>query len=558
MNWLLDLHHTHPTAQTLALISLVGMAGMLLGSLKVRGIGLGTAGVLFAGILVGAVSEPIDANTLSFVKELGLVLFVFGIGLQLGPGFFASLRGTGVHLNLLAASIVVLGALIAAGLGRVLGFDPASVPGVFSGATTNTPSLGAAQQALSKLPGGSGDRLTLPALAYAVTYPGAILGMIATMLVLKSVFRLDPRRDAELHAAKRRHSAEPLERRTMVVTNAALEGVDVDSIGRLADADIVISRIKPAGDTRVRVAAGEHTLHRGDLVLAVGTAGELDACERLLGGLSTEDLMEAPGPVTHPSVVVTGKAALGKTVGQLGLQHLHGVVVTRVNRGDLEMTAVPDLRLQFGDIVHVVGEQEGIRKSAEVLGDSLKALNEAHWVPLFGGVVLAIGLGTLPIPIPGMPQPLRLGIAAGSLMVAMLIGRLGRVGPLASHMPFNANLAIRDLGISLFFASVGLLAGPAFFKVAMSERGLLWMAAGACVTTVPLLVVGAAAITIGKLNFVTLSGLLAGSMTDPPALAFATSMCDSDAPMMSYAAVYPLTTLLRILAAQILTITLCG
>jgi putative transport protein len=558
MNWLLDLYTSHPTAQALALISIVGMAGMLVGSVKVHGIGLGAAGVLFAGILVGAISRPIDASTLAFVKEFGLVLFVFGIGLQLGPGFLASLRGTGVHLNILAASIVVLGALIAAGLGWMLGLDPASVPGVFSGATTNTPSLGAAQQTLSKLPGISADRAALPALAYAVTYPVAIVGMLATVLLLKSVFRLDPRGDAERLAVQQRQSAAPLERRTLVVTKAELEGVLVDSIGKRAGGRVVISRVKPVGETCVRVARGNHALRRGDLVLAVGTAGDLDRCEALLGGASTEDLMVAPGPITHRRVLVTSTAVLGKTVGELGLQHLHGVVVTRVSRADLEMTAVPDLRLQFGDRVHVVGGPEGIRKSAEVLGDSLKALNESQWVPLFGGVVLAIVVGTLPIPIPGPPQPLQLGLAAGALIVAMLLGRLGRVGRLAAHMPFNANLALRELGITLFFATVGLIAGPKFFHVVLSERGLLWMAAGACVTTVPLLALGAAAITIWKMNFVTLSGLLAGSMTDPPALTFATNLCGSDAPMTSYAAVYPLTTLLRILAAQILTITLCG
>jgi putative transport protein len=558
LNWILDLYKSHPSAHALALIAIVCMSGMLLGSVKVRGIGLGTAGVLFAGILAGAVSQPIDGRTLEFVREFGLVLFVFGIGLQLGPGFLASLRGTGVRLNLLAASIVVLGALIAAGLGWVLGLDPAAVPGVFAGATTNTPSLGAAQQTIYKLPGITADRAALPALAYAVTYPIAIVGMIATILLLKSVFRLDPRRDAEQFAAKQRRSAEPLERRTLVVANLQLEGVLVDSISKRAGVPVVISRLKRAGEVAVRAAVGDTALHQDDLVLAVGTAGNLDRCEELFGGVSAEDLMAAPRPITYRRILVTNKNVLGKTVSQLGLHHLHGVVVTRVARADLEMTAVPDLRLQFGDVLHVVGEPEGIRKSAEILGDSLKALNENHWVPLFGGVVLAIALGTLPIPIPGIPQPLRLGLAAGSLIVAMLIGRLGRVGPLAAHMPFNANLALRDLGIALFFASVGLLAGPTFFKVVISERGLLWMAAGACVTTVPLIVIGAAAITIWKLDFIALSGLLAGSMTDPPALAFATNLCDSDAPMTSYAAVYPLTTLLRILAAQILAITLCG
>jgi putative transport protein len=486
MNWPLDLRQANPTAHALALISIVCAAGLLLGNVKVRGIGLGTAGVLFAGIVAGATSRPIEGHTLAFVKEFGLVVFVFGIGLQLGPGFLASLRGTGVRLNLLAALIVVLGAVIAAGLGRVLGLDPASVPGVFSGATTNTPSLGAAQQTLSRLPGISEDRAALPTLAYAVTYPTAIMGMIAAILLLKGVFRLDPRGDAERIAATQHRLVEPLERRTLVVANAEFEGVPAGSVGDRAGAGIVVSRIRPSAEAKVRVATPEHILQRGDLLLAVGTARDLDRCEVLLGGASDEDLMESPGRITHRRVLVTSKAVLGKTVGEVGLQHLHGVVVTRVTRADLEMTAVPDLRLQFGDVVHVVGEPEGVRKSAEILGDSLKALNQTHFVPLFAGVVLAIALGTLPIPVPGMPQPLTLGLAAGALIVSMLIGRLGRVGPLAPHMPLNANLTLRELGIALFFASVGLTAGPAFFQVVLSERGLLWMATGLCVTIVPL------------------------------------------------------------------------
>jgi putative transport protein len=557
MSWLLDLYRSNPTAQAIGLISIVCMAGMLLGSVKVRGVGLGTAGVLFAGILAGAICTPIDARTIDFVKELGLVIFVFTIGLQLGPGFFASLRGTGVYLNVLAAAIVVLGALLAAALGGALGFDPASTLGVFSGATTNTPSLGAAQNTLSGLPGVTDERAVLPALAYAVTYPVAILVMIGTMLVLKGVFGLDPRAEARRLEAGRR-SVEPLERRTIVVENASAEGVPVEAVGGLAGGGVVLSRVRRASEAQVRVAADGLVLRRGDLVLAVGTAGDLDRCERFLGRASTEDLVRAPGPVTHRHILVTRRDALGRTVGELGPGHLHGVVVTRITRADLEMTAVPDLRLQFGDVVHVVGEEEGIRKSAEVLGNSLRALNETHFVPVFAGIVLGIALGTLPIPIPGLPQPLRLGLAGGSLIVAILVGRLGRIGPLVLYAPRGASVAFREFGIALFFACVGLLAGPRFFQVVLSERGLLWTAAGVVVTAVPLLAVGAVAIAVRKLDFATVSGLLAGSMTDPPALAFATDVCSSDAPMSAYAAVYPLTTLLRILAAQILAITLCG
>jgi putative transport protein len=558
MSWLLDLYESDPTAQAIGLIAMVCMAGMLLGTVKVRGIGLGTAGVLFAGILAGAVSRPIDAGTLDFVKELGLVIFVFTIGLQLGPGFFASLRGTGVHLNVLAAAVVVLGALLAAALGTVLGLDPASTPGVFSGATTNTPSLGAAQHTLSGLPGVTEERAALPALAYAVSYPAAIAVMIATMLFLKRVFGLEPRSDVQRLGAEQRRSVEPPERRTIAVDNAGVEGVPVEAVGGLVGGGVVISRVKRAGETESRVAADGIVLRRGDLVLAVGPASDLDRCEQLLGRASAEDLMRAPGPVTYRHILVTRRDVLGKTVGELGPRLPHGVVVTRITRADLEMMAVPDLRLQFGDVVHVVGEDEDIRQSAEILGNSLGALNQTHFAPVFAGIVLGIALGTLPIPIPGLPQPLRLGLAGGSLIVAILVGRLGRIGPLVLYAPRSASVAFREFGIALFFACVGLLAGPRFFHEVLSERGLLWLAAGACVTAVPLLVVGAVALAVRKLDFATVSGLLAGSMTDPPALAFATGVCASDAPMTSYAAVYPLTTVLRILAAQVLTITLCG
>jgi putative transport protein len=452
----------------------------------------------------------------------------------------------------------VLGALLAAALGGALGFDPASTLGVFSGATTNTPSLGAAQNTLTGLPGVTEERAVLPALAYAVTYPVAILVMIGTMLLLKGVFGLEPRAEARRREAEQRRSVEPLERRTIVVENACVEGVPVEAVGGLAGGGVVISRIRRASEAQIRVAADGLVLRRGDLVLAVGSASDLDRCEQFLGRASAEDLMRVPGPVTHRNILVTRRDALGKTVGELGPGRLHGVVVTRISRADLEMTAVPDLRLQFGDVVHVVGEEEGIRKSAEVLGNSLRALNETHFVPVFAGIVLGIALGTLPIPIPGLPQPLKLGLAGGSLIVAILVGRLGRIGPLVLYAPRGASVAFREFGIALFFACVGLLAGPRFFQVVLSERGLLWMAAGVCVTAVPLLAVGAAAIAVRKLDFATVSGLLAGSMTDPPALAFATGVCSSDAPMSAYAAVYPLTTLLRILAAQILAITLCG
>lgn len=558
MSWLFELYQTNPTAQAIALIALVCMVGMVLGSIKVRGIGLGTAGVLFAGIIVGYLSEPIDHKTLEFVKEFGLVLFVFCLGLQLGPGFFASLRHMGLRLNLLAGTVVVLGALLAPVAGWLWGIDPAAVLGLFSGATTNTPSLGAAQQTLSALPGISAERAALPALAYAVSYPMAIVGIITLMLVLKNLFRIDPVQHAAAFVSEQKRAFEPLERRTLRVDNPGLEGATLASMPGLVESGVVISRVKRRGVAQIQAATGDCPLHCGDLLLAVGTARNLDACQRIVGAASSEDLMEAPGRVTYRRVVVTNNGVLGKTVHELGLDQLFGVAVTRVTRADLEMTAVPNLRLQFGDVLQVVGDSDNIQKAAEVLGNSLKALNETHFVPLFAGIVLGIALGTLPLAVPGLPQPLRFGLAGGPLIVAILVSRLGRIGPLVWHMPLNANLAFREFGIALFFASVGLMAGPQFFGLVFSTTGLMWLSAGACVTVLPLLVTGLVALTRLQMNFVVVSGFLAGSMTDPPALAFASNICGSEAPTVAYATVYPLTTLMRILAAQVLAVVLCA
>ena len=558
MNWLFQMHTAQPVAHAIGVLALVCVAGMVVGSLKVRGVGLGTAGVLFAGILTGYFGKPVDHATLEFVKEFGLILFVFTIGLQLGPGFLAALRQQGLALNALAATVVLLGALTAPALGWLLGIDPAAVLGLLSGATTNTPSLGAAQQTLTILPGVSPDRQELPALAYAVTYPVAIAGIIGTLLALKGLFRIEPLKEAEAFAAEQRRGAEPLERRTLIVENPNLEGVAVEAIPGQRETGVTVSRIRRADEDEVLLAAGATMLKNGDRIVAVGTGPMLDRFQQVVGRRSDEDLLQAPGGLTSVRVVVTSKRALGKSVRELGLDHLYGVIITRMTRADLEMSAVQDLRLRFGDVLQVVGNQESIQKAAVFLGNSLKELNETHFIPLFIGIALGIALGTVPVAVPGLPQPLRLGLAGGALIVALVLGRMGRIGRLVLHMPANVNLAFREFGITLFLAAVGLMAGPKFFSTVFSPVGALWLFAGLFVTVPPLLVVGVFARAVLKTNFMALSGLLAGSMTDPPALAFASNISRSDAPTVSYATVYPLTMVLRILSAQLLVLLLCG
>jgi putative transport protein len=556
MRWLTELHDIQPIAHAIGVLAFVCVLGMALGSVRFRGIKLGTAGVLFAGILVGHFGEQADHHTLAFVKEFGLVLFVFTIGLQLGPGFFAALRQQGVKLNLLAMAVVILGALGAPLAGWMAGFQPEAVLGIFSGASTNTPSLGAATQTISTMPGITEDRMALPALAYAVSYPTAIVGIIGTLILLKQMFRIDPTREAKEYDERQRSQIAPLERGTFVVTNPNLEGVLLKDLPGRIEAKVTVSRVKHG--TGTDAATDTTVLHRDDLLLVVGPRSGLETMERVIGPRAEEDLTQAEGPVTFRRVVVTERSVLGKPVGELDLDGRFHVVVTRVTRADIEMSAVPGLRLQYGDQLQLVGRKEDLDHAAKAVGNSLKELNETHFIPFFIGILLGIVLGTMPLAFPGLPHPIRLGLAGGPLIVALILARVGHIGSQVWHMPINTNLAFREFGIALFFAAVGLSAGTKFFDTVFSPTGIQWLLAGACVTVIPLVMVAVFARVVLKLNFVELSGLVAGSMTDPPALAFASNVAGSDAPTVAYATVFPLTTLLRILAAQILAITLCS
>jgi putative transport protein len=531
---------------------------MALGSLKVKGIGLGSSGVLFMGILAAQFSQPLDPRMLTFVKEFGLVLFVFTIGLSLGPGFFASLRAEGLRLNILAAALVLSAGLLAPLVGWLGGFDPEAIGGLFAGATTNTPALGAAQQSLAAIPGISPERQALPALACAVSYPGGIVGSLAVLLVLKVLFRIDPIQEAEAYAASRRAAIEPLVRRTLVVENAGVAGLSIADACRRVDERIVVSRVRRPGQAEAQVALSDAVLQVGDTILAVATPRLMDRFEQLVGRRSDDDLMAAPGAVTFRRIAVTNGRVLGKNIAELGLAGLFGVEVTRLARGDAEMTATANMRLQFGDVLQVVGSEEQLEKAANFLGNSLKSLNETQFIPLFAGIFLGVLVGSVPLVVPGLANPLRLGLAGGPLIVALVLGRIGHFRSLVWHMPQNVNHAFREFGISLFFAALGLAAGDQFVAAVLSPRGLSWLAGGLVVTLVPLLAVGIWSRSIERMNFVTLSGLLAGGTTNPPALNFATNLCGSEAPTLAYATVYPLTTLLRILVAQVLTLLLCG
>jgi putative transport protein len=550
MNWLTDLPSSQPIAWAVLALMLIAVAGQALAQIKVKGVGLGVTGILFAGIMAGHFGMRVDDKIVEFVRDFGLILFVFTIGLQLGPGFFASFRKQGLKLNVLAGTIVLLGAGMTIATAYWLHINPFASLGLFSGATTNTPSLGATQQMLRTLGGKAAEQAGLPSLAYAAAYPGAVLGIISVILLLRFAFP-----DSSETVQAEREKPEPLERITLLVENPNL---DNRAVGQIPGSDgVVVSRIQHGGTSEVETATEQTTLHTGDTILAVGTRNALDNVRVVVGRETTVNLLHS-GKVLSQKIIVTHQGALGCTIEELDLAGRFGVAVTRVARAEIEMTAVGELQLQFGDVLQVVGNEEALDDVAELLGNRVHALQETNFIPIFIGIALGVLVGAIPIAVPHIPVPVRLGLAGGPLLLAILLSRIGRIGPLVWYMPASANIAFRELGIALFLACVGLKAGGKFFATVLSYQGLHWLVAGLAITIVPLVIVALIARTMVKLSFATISGLLAGAMTDPPALAFAHAISASDTPLVAYATVYPLSMLLRILTAQVLVVILCG
>ncbi len=551
MSFLERLQPENPIAYDLLVLSIVVLTGIGLGNIRVAGIKLGVAGVLFSGLAASHFGLCPETEVAHFLKDFGLVLFVFALGIQMGPGFFASLRRQGRLLNGYAVALVLGGALVALAGGWMFEMPYPAIAGLFAGATTNTPALGAAQQALASAHSDPAH-VTLAALSYAATYPLAIVGIILSLILIRLFFKIDVAAEAEQFRLEQGAGIEPLHRMNLCVENPNLAGLAIAGIPGLHETNVVISRHRRGSGPEVSIASPETILHVGDLIMAVGTHAHLEQFRLIIGSESTENLMKAPGSVTFRRVVLTNKRMLGKTVRELGLEHFHNVAVTRVSRGDLIFTALPDLRLQFGDMLQLVGDEESLNQATQAVGNAVHTLQETKFASIFVGIMLGILLGLYPFRIEGLPAPVRLGLAGGPLVMAILLSHLGRLGPMIVHMPLNANRALRELGIILFLANVGLLSGEKFAATLFSAQGLEWVGLGVLVTMLPLLIVGFIARKFHRINFMTLCGMLSGGMTDPPALAFATSMARCDSPAIAYAAVYPLTMLLRIVVAQII------
>ncbi|MCA8986497.1 MAG: putative transporter [Planctomycetaceae bacterium] len=544
-----------PIGQSVLALTTVAAIGLFIGSLKFRGIGLGTAGTLFAGLAFSAMGVHCETEIIDFAKEFGLILFVFTIGIQLGPGVIGLWRQQGLTLNMLAIAIVMCGVGLTLLLFWVLNLEGVSAVGLFSGATTNTPSLGAAQQALQVRQTAEGIDSSALTQAYAIAYPGAILGIIAALLLLKRIFAIDLEQEAA-ELKRRTPTLPPVCRRNLQIDNPNLSGLTIESIPGRSETGVRISRIWKASDNQVLPVTDSTVVEVGDVILAVGTDGALDRFQMIIGSHADRDLMQESGDIGFRRVVVTSKAILGKTLSELALDHLWGVTITRVIRSGVEMTAHGGMRLHYGDVLHIVGRQSGLDGAAKQLGNALHELDNIQFIPFFLGITCGIIAGLIPFSIPGFPVPVRLGLAGGPLIVAILFGMIGNLGPLAWYIPGNANRALRELGIILFLTSVGLHAGSGFLATVFSPLGLACVTGGLIITMGPLLLTGFFARRVMKMNFLTLSGLIAGSMTDPPALAFANSLSESEGASIAYAAVYPLTMTLRIISAQLL-VTLC-
>ncbi|MBC7950237.1 MAG: putative transporter [Rhodospirillaceae bacterium] len=545
----------HGVAQALLVLSAVAALGLTLGQIKIAGVRLGVGGALFAGLAFGHFGIGMDATMLSFAREFGLVLFVYAIGVAVGPGFFQAFKKDGLALNLMAVAIVALGTLTAVLVHLLGGIELPAALGILSGAVTNTPSLAAGQQVLATLGVPNGG--TVLGQAYAVAYPFGIVGILLSMLFLRFVFGLNTKVAAKEFEDARIANYTAVETVNVEVRNPAVVGCQLRDLDELREMGVVLSRVLHDGSQHV--VSAEDVLAEGDVVLAVGPRNKLDQLKRLIGPVAQVDLKAMQSAdVTWERMVVTHSGVLGKSLGELNLRACYNVVISRLNRGGLELVPGAHLKLQFGDMLTVVGDPASFPEVAALVGNRSKALQETQMVPIFIGIALGMLLGSLPIAIPGLPAPVQLGLAGGPLIVAILLSRLGHIGPVVWFMPPAVNHMMRDLGIALFLAAVGVKSGQGFVDTLVHGDGLKWVAFGAVVTLVPLMIVSVVGYWLTRTNYLSLCGVLAGSMTDPPALAFAQGMSPSEAPILAYATVYPLVMVLRVIAPQVVALLLWG
>ena len=545
-------------AHSILLIALVMGIGIYLGRFKVKGVSLGSTWILFIGILLSHFGLRADPEILHFVKEFGLILFVFSIGLQVGPGFFHSFKSGGVKMNLLAAMNILLAVILTWAISAISGEDLRTMVGVMSGAVTNTPGLGAAQQTFIDVAASAGvDSVQASRAAsglasgYAVAYPIGVIGVILVILLFKAIFKIDPSRErADLQAHE--DNSGQARRMHVAVENPAIFGKKLYDILHEFEADLVVSRIMKGNE--IIFPTGDTVLNEGDKVLIVTSQEEVDKIRILFGQevpMHVSDWVEKDHHLVARRVSVTKSSLTGKKLKDLHFRSVYEVSVTRVIRAGVQLVASPDLYIQMGDGLICVGTEEHIDRLAEKVGNSSSSLDKPNLVPIFLGIVVGIIFGSLPIRFPGIPQAIKLGLAGGPLIIAILLGHFGPKYKVTTYTTMSANLMIREIGISLFLAAVGLGAGENFVS-SIVNGGYWWILYGALITIVPLSITFLVARALCHLNFYQICGLISGSTTNPPVLAFAQGMYGSDYTSVNYATVYPLSMFLRVLVAQLL------
>jgi putative transport protein len=543
---------------SLIIVFLTAALGLALGSVKIYKFRLGLAGVLFMGIFFSHFGIEINHEILEFLREFGLILFVYTIGYQVGPGFFSSFEKDGLKLNFLAFGVVSLGTLVTIGIVKLTKIPVTVALGLFSGATTNTPSLGACHHLLKEMHGITPQALEQLDLGYALAYPFGIIGIILTLLLIKVVMGFNLKDEQQQYYKNNNLDDGDIEGLNIEIQNPNIDGITINQIpaisGNGQENGVVISRVMHGKE--IKVATSETQIFVGDVVLVIGKKSKLEKIRMVLGNISTIDLRSLAKNILTKRIVITQSKVIGRTPKDLDFFHRFGVTLTRVSRAEIQLTPTANFKFNFGDRVTAVGEESDLQKVADELGNSIKRMDQTEIIPFFMGIVLGLLLGSVPFSIPGITIPIKLGMAGGPLIVAILLSRLGHFGKMIWYMPNSANLTLREFGIMMFLACVGLKSGHNFMATLLSSDGVKWIIAGSIITLVPILIVGFIAAKNMKLNYLSVCGLLAGSMTDPPALAYATEIAETDAPAVTYASVYPLTMVLRVIAAQILVMVL--
>lgn len=554
MEWIYNLFFGSGIGHSILLVAMVIFVGIWLGKIKVAGISLGITWILFVGIIFNHFNMRMDPQALHFLKEFGLILFVYSVGLQVGPGFFSSFKKGGITLNMLAVLIILLGVGTTCIIYKITGLPITTMVGILSGAVTNTPGLGAAQQAYFDMTGNEGTEI---AMGYAVAYPLGVVGIILAIILIRYIFRISFDKETEAIQNQQEEKAARATHVSIVVKNPALFGKEISEVATLIDKKFVISRILHEHEG-LEIAHSRTHLLSGDKLFVIAAAQDIEAIIAFVGErieMHRSDWEQLDANLVSRRILITRSVINGKALGQLHLRGGFGVNITRVNRSGVDLVASPGLELQIGDRVTVVGTEKNVANVEKILGNSLRRLREPNLVPIFLGIAIGILLGSIPFTFPGIPQPVKLGLAGGPLIIAILISRFGPHYKLVTYTTMSANLMLREVGISLFLACVGLDAGAGFVDT-VTNGGYAWIGYGFIITFLPLLLVGILARWVYKVNYFTLMGLIAGSTTDPPALAYSNGIAGNDLPSVGYATVYPLTMFLRVLTAQLLVLFL--